>query len=257
MKHLKTLLLLSVVVTISFVIYSCTKHQSPVVLLQEKPNKEKIIDNFINSGTFARTKNILLKYGKLSKTDVTLDSVVVDNKNVFHFFTIAIKKDGILSATLDVIDLHETKNLPYGDTYALNLNDITELDTKSLSGTIRLFDLNYDNFQHSEFKLYRNKIKDRIYKRPSKKLIDKFVSIKLSSKFNYRASKNITYGVKAIPCDINGNGNLGFFECYGCFKSASEVEDTFGNWWCDVPVAGWASCFATISASCAILSSIY
>jgi hypothetical protein len=159
MKKNTILFLLILVSITSFVIYSCTKvNESSEVQTQ----KEKIITKFLNSSTFQRTKGVILNHGELSKQDVTFDSVVINNSQTFHFFTIVLKKNGILTGTLDVIDLHETKNLPYGDTYALNFNDMSELDINNFTGTIKLFDINYDNHQHTEIKLNANKIVNRV-----------------------------------------------------------------------------------------------
>jgi hypothetical protein len=86
----------------------------------------------------------------------------------------------------------------------------------------------------------------------------KFASIRLKPKSNTSLSENyITLGTKAVPCDYNHNGNLSFLECYSCLDSATDVQGTFGKWWCDVPVAGWASCWSSISAACVVLSSVY
>jgi hypothetical protein len=233
------------------------KHSFNPKTLNRTANSNEIVSKFITSSTYNRIANQINTYGDVSQSEVTADSIVIDGKGTFHYFTIVIRKNGNINATLDVVDLHDSKNLPYNDKYAMNLNDMSNFNTANLSGSIKLYDLNYDNFNHTEVKINSNKIEDIIYNRPSSEFLNKFSSLRLTKNNILENFSNVSYGARRLPCDSNGNGNLSFFECYGCFKSAAEVENTFGNWWCDVPVAGWASCWASISASCAILSGVY
>ena len=250
----KILLSLTALVTLTLIVFSCSRNNE---LISENPAKESTVNKFLNSESYKRVSRDINSYGTISAQDVTIDSIVVKDKGTFHYFTIAIKKNGVINATLDVVDLHDTEDLPYNDKYAMNLNDMSEFNTKTLSGKIKLYDLNYDKFNHTEINLLNNKIENVNYKRPSEKFLNKFASLRMKENNVQKNFAKVTYGAARVPCDKNGNGNLSFFECYGCFKSAIEIEDTFGNWWCDVPVAGWASCWASTSASCAILSSIY
>ncbi len=240
---------------ITGVIYSCKKEITSNSIASKQ---NEIISDFTNSESFKRVKDQIESYGNISTKDISLDSIIVKDEGTFHYFTVPIIKDGKINASLDVVDLNDTKNLPHNDKYAMNLNDITDLNIKNLTGKIRLFDLNYD-FKYSEVDLKNNKIENIEYIHPSEESLMRYRKIRLKSidvAYNY---SNITYGKakSTIPCDANGNKNLSFFECYGCFKTASEAKNTFGEWWCDVPVAGHASCWATMSTACVILSSIY
>lgn len=257
MTKIKSTLAIVSIFLASIFIYSCSKNNDIDLVSQNLEKTNPVLEKFLNSATYERAKKTISAYGEIDKKAITIDSTIIDNKIVFHYFTVIIKKNNKINATLDVVNLNDTKNLPYGDTYALNLNDMSDFDTETKSGKIKLFDLNYDNFLHSVFTINNNSIKERIYNRPSVEYLSKFKSIQIDKNKVAQQASRISNGARAIPCDSNGNGNLGFFECYSCFKSASEIPGTFGSWWCDVPVAGWASCWSSMSAACAILSSIY
>lgn len=251
----KFYLSLTVLLLLGITLFSCSKENELVI---ENSIQNKIVNEFINSNTFNRVKNKINSYGTISSQNVSIDSIIVKDKGTFHYFTIAIKQNNIIKATLYVAVLDNTSNLPYNDKYVMNLNDMTDFDINNLSGKVELYDLNYDNFNHTEVKINNNKIENITYHSPSVQFLNKFVSLKLKSNNILKNFSKSTFSkASKIPCDKNGNGNLGYFECYGCFKSAAEIEDSFGNWWCDVPVVGWGSCWASMSTSCAILASIY
>jgi len=55
------------------------------------------------------------------------------------------------------------------------------------------------------------------------------------------------------PFDKNKVSDLSFTECYNGFKEIVE-SDPNSTFICDKPVAVWATCLATITASCILLS---
>ncbi|MDZ4072111.1 MAG: hypothetical protein U1C70_09825 [Sediminibacterium sp.] len=243
-----------VIIIFSFIIYGCKKEDAIPASINPT------IENFLKSETFSRAKNDIEKYGEFDFKNVKVDSIKVRNE-WYHFFTVEIKKGDKITATLDVVDLHDTRYLPYNDKYAMNISDLSNFDFETKNGEIRSIDVNYDNFHHSTFNIKDNIIEKRTYKSLTYELSVKFHSIRMPGR-NTEQIKTIVASEnkisnKAVPCDSNHNGNLGFWECYGCFKEASEVKGTFGEWWCDAPVAGWVSCWTSISAACVILSSIY
>ena len=148
-------------------------------LVIENSIQNKIVNEFINSNTFNRVKNKINSYGTISSQNVSIDSIIVKDKGTFHYFTIAIKQNNIIKATLDVAVLDNTSNLPYNDKYVMNLNDMTDFDINNLSGKVELYDLNYDNFNHTEVKINNNKIENITYHSPSVQFLNKFVSLKL------------------------------------------------------------------------------
>lgn len=95
-----------------------------------------ILNKFLKSSTYARCMNEIASYGDIDKLAISVDSIIIDGNTTFNYFTVNIKKGEKLNATLDVVELKDTEDLPYGDTYALNLNDMSNFNVESKTGKI-------------------------------------------------------------------------------------------------------------------------
>lgn len=178
-----------------------------------------------------------------------------DNK-VFHVIYLSIKNGNTIEAGLQIVDLIDTKNLPNGDTYAINLVDLRDFDLVKLSGNVKMIDVNYDNFEHTNIVVNNNIIRSWHANSLPNVIAQKYESLKIKRDGDQKDVLSSKKVFRAIPCDANHDNNLGFFECYDCMDNAIDAN-AMSKFICDVPVAGWASCWASSSAACVVLSSMY
>jgi len=61
---------------------------------------------------------------------------------------------------------------------------------------------------------------------------------------------------KTHPCDLNGNGNVGFQECYRCMKTACSGS-AGSDFMCDLTNIAFGWCTASMTISCIYLSIKY
>jgi len=134
--------------------------------------------------------------------------------------------------------------------------DLNSFDLGTLSGSIRMLDLNYENFLHSNIVIMDNKIKSWAGEGLSQELRDKYNQ----PQFKQLATQTSAVAQREHPiyglCDTNHNHNVSFSECYKCVSDAIEA-DGFSSWVCDIPILGWLSCWGTTTATCVIIAGAY
>ncbi len=107
--------------------------------------------------------------------------------------------------------------IPNNDKYLMTLVKYNNYDFKVRTGSIMLYDLNYDNFNYASLLLENGNFKNkRIYTLP------KEISIKYK---NLKKKKDIVKNYSDAReeyqlCDQNEDNNVGYFECVGCFLSS-------------------------------------
>jgi len=232
-------------ITLFFIIalISCEKE-----VIENDNNLDPLTKEFINSSDYLINQSFIDMYGQVDLNKVSIKSINHNNR-IFHSFVFQIISKGRVTGQLEVVDLLDTKYLPANGRYAMNLIDLREYSFSSHSGLVSMIDLNYDKFKHTLINVAENKIKEVKSPEIPNELLAKYTNIRMKKNEYSRASE-------AESCDYNKDGNLGYFECYRCFKEAIAMDE-IADWMCDIPVAGWASCWSSISASCLILSAIY
>ncbi|MEC5395139.1 hypothetical protein [Bergeyella sp. RCAD1439] len=202
------------------------------------------VQKLVNSKTFAGHSDFIKNFGEIDATKIVTNKIKVENQE-FNVFLIPVTKNDKVVARIEVIDLKDTKFLPNNDKYAMNLADLSNFNEKTLTGSVKMYDLNYDNYLHTEINIEQNKIKDFNSRGISNQITEKYKSSR-----NPNKSRNLT---SRHLCDGNGNGDVSFGECYKCLKDAI-ADDGFSSWVCDIPAAGWLACWGTTTAACVIIS---
>lgn len=231
---------------LTIVVASCDDNQI-------KPTSTKVsnpvVSKFFHSPEFSVRKSFLEKLGKVDFDKTLVDYVTVENSN-YTTLLIPITSRGKVVAQLQVVDLVATAWLPNGETYAMNLINLVDYNTSTGTGRVKMIDLNYDNHEHSVIDFANNKVRMWTYNQLPEKLNLKYASLRKS-----RTSLANAKG-GGVSCDPNKDGNIGFFECTACIKDAIAQNPT-SDFICDVPVAGWVGCFASVTAACVVISAIY
>lgn len=250
-----------------------------------KDNHEDLIDTkiteFINSKDF---QNLNLSKGL--SINIEMSKVTFDQKNVNRpVIHLVLNKGEKIIAILDVIKNTNKKIiLPNNEKFFMLYRDVSAFDFKSLSGQIKLIDINYD--QHiintleyigsenvkSDFKSLDIKIMQKY-----SKVIEsnyQYINTKgLSSKNdieNVQSSKKIALtggteknSLKKVLCDGNHNGDLSFSECYACMNgSCASNSDCYTLCYGLGDVVMWVAsgvpyCQTSIGISCIYLSIEY
>jgi len=146
-------------------------------------------------------------------------------------------KNGVQVAIIEAVDLETLGYLPQGDTYALNLIDCVDFDFNSKTGNVRMIDLNYNYFLHSNITIKND-------------VILEWEAIALAYDDNEKLkSPNGVYSL----CDSNGNNNISFSECYKCGVDAISA-DGFSLLVCAIASP---HCLGSLAAACVYISIKY
>ena len=205
--------------------------------------EEKIVTDFINSKDFK--ENGLIKNLNLSEIKKKVSYVNKDNSK--PTITIGIFNKGILTGSIEAFKKQSEYLLPNGNAYFMIYREFSDVDLKSKSGKIILYDLNYNNHKFLEL-YYTNEqnTKYRYIDKP-KEIFDEYQDI-------------IEYNSRRHPADLNNNGDISFSECYrymnvacqtdsGCYTACYGWGDVVGWVW-----YGFPFCQGAIGAACVFIS---
>jgi hypothetical protein len=235
----------ALIIMISAVFFACSKNSSELDEIQDP-----VVLKFLSSETFARFKNTIESKGKISYKEIKSGILKYGNEEI-SVLGIPLFSKGKKVGIIEVIDLKSSEYLPNGDSYALNLVDMTNFNLQTSTGRISMYDLNYDCFLHSKFEVKNNLIKSFTSNDLPIPLLNKY---KRGSRLKGAPSPDKDKHLP--PFDDNGNGDISFTECYKGINEAID-RDGFSSFVCDVPIAGWASCWASVSAACVYISAKY
>lgn len=223
---------------------------SPVTTFSLHQFRGNNLEKFLSSETFIRHADFISDRGEMDLNTVQYQTVSIDG-NSYDFYIVSILKNNSLAGKLEILDLKDTEFLPNGDKYALNYADLSDYNMEDLTGSIELYDLNYDNFLHTNMKTQKGCYTEVEGNGLSQELKNKYSYLANPNKINNLASRHL--------CDSNGNGNISFGECYGCITRAIKANST-STAICDVYGAmgmpWWGSCGASTAVACAVISSI-
>ena len=202
------------------------------------------INAFISSDTYLRHKNFIEANGQMDLDNMQYKKINVNEQN-YDLFIIPITNENQIIAKLEVLDLKGTNYLPNNDKFALNYADLSNYDLNTDNGTIKLYDLNFDNFLHSQISVSNGIFTSYNSTGLSQDLKDKYSSV---------ANKNPPQNVS---CDGNGNGDVSFSECYKCISVAIQMNSLSISI-CEIfHVSGlpwWGSCEMSTAAACVVIS---
>lgn len=215
------------------------------------PSESSVIDHFFSSETFRRIRPFIMKYGEVNVSQAKQD-VFEYSQRRYSIFRIPLQKNGQTVGVITAVDLVEKGFLPYDDIFAVNLEVYSNLNRATLTGTIEMFDLNYDNFLHSRIDVVDNRITKWEGDGLSQEMKFKYSYLrKHSENGDISLSRTETY-----TCDRNKNGDISFSECYSCVKQSIEMDGTT-SFFCDIPISGWLGCWSVSTTFCVVLSTVY
>ncbi len=213
-------------------------------------SKDPAFTDFLDSKTYEHHKDYINSLGDMDLNTILYKKFEIDGEN-YDFFVVTFLKDGKLQGKLEILNLKGTSFLPNNDTYALNYADLSSYDMDQKTGTIKLYDLNYENFMHTKMDIdkgyYINVEGDGL----SDQLREKYAYLANPAKSANLTSRHL--------CDSNGNGNISFGECYSCIVRAIKQNSTSTAICHSYEAMGlpwWGSCGASVVVSCTIISSI-
>lgn len=251
MKYLKLSIISTFLLTIIF--FGCAKNDSE----SSKTEIPQQVITLKNSSAILRNNDFISSFGKINYSNSVIEELNLGGSNSTSFIVIPILKNGMVVATIEAVKISKGK-LPYGDGYALNLVDYSSCNIETKTGKILMYDMNYDNYQHSTIKVQDNKILFWSAASLSLTLKEKFNNPEFkqfSGLNNTQIQTQAENGVYKL-CDSNGDHNISFSECYKCATDAI-AADGFSTFVCEIPVAGWIGCWGGKTATCVAVSSMY
>ena len=215
--------------------------------------KEEVVAQFKASPEFERVQQQFKELGEADFGEATVNFVEANGRHPYG--NLYFRRDGQITAVLEFVHLPEKagKLLPNNDRFAMQLVDYRNFESENLTGTIRAYDLNYDNHQAALLEVQKGMVTGlKTFSIPDE-LIKKYAGLDPAEQ------TGDTYERKAHFCDGNGNGNISYSECYRCMVKACK-----GNPECDLlcnlinQASGYTpipkQCNLSFVASCIIIS---
>jgi hypothetical protein len=192
-------------------VFSCEKKTDPADL------QNQLVRSFMDSNEFCKNELLFNSYGSFGEGKI---EIINDGSDVIQYIMIPIIEADRITAYIQAVDL-KREWLPNKERWAMNLIDLRAFDNTTLTGNVRMYDLNYDVFMHSEMTVGDNKI----------------LSWKCAD----------LPEITALKYDVVSKGKFAqFFACYRETRAWYDSND-YLNFICD-----WAnvSCAASASAYC-------
>jgi hypothetical protein len=192
-------------------VFSCEKKTDPGDL------QNHLVRSFMDSREFCKNELLFNSYGSIGEGKI---ETLNDGTDMVQYLMIPIMEAGKITAYIQAVDL-QRECLPNKERWAMNLVDLRNFDNTSLTGNVRMYDLNYDAFMHSEMTVSDNKI------------------------LSWSCSD--LPQITALKYDVASKGKFAqFFACYRETRAWYDSND-YVNFICD-----WAnvSCAASASAYC-------
>ena len=228
-------------------------------------NKEDyLIHEFLKSNDFQRNQLMSYKLIDFERSSVYYLNDEKDKPIINIIFTDAAKIIGSVEA---IKNESEKILLPNNGKYFMVYRDYTTFDFNDMSGSIKLFDLNYDNHFFGYGELNSGLLNASFFNPMPSNILNKYEKVLAINRTNLNTPNKKTLSGKSesILCDGNGNGNVSFSECYKCFNNACGSSETCivmcyligdGAGWSISPVKiPW--CQTSIAAACIYISMAY
>jgi hypothetical protein len=218
---------------------------------------DSLIQEFLNSQDF---------YDYVHLTQLQLAGTInyekcsvsfIENDTSMASITIVYFNNGELSYT---IEAHRKLNgnilLPRGAKYFMLLRDFHNYNASTGNGSITLYDLNYEEHPYLQANLENGSITETTFTPLPESILSHYESIS-SWNLDYIQSLSEEERVAKRVCDLNGNGNITFSECYTCFNRACAADPNcnthcylFGDVVGWVTIPGYPMCQTSIALSC-------
>ncbi len=242
-----TIALTAIVLTMS-VFFACQKKSASTD--SNELDLNPILKEFVNSSEFQRSMNSFQDLGDID-TENSKSEKVSENGVKFDLIKVYFKKNNELTGFIEAIKMDSrAKNIiPNDDKYLMTLVKYENYDFQSKTGNIKLFDLNYDNFNYSNLSLKNGTFTSKVVSKLPSDIANKYTNLKKKKDLN----NNSAAFQSRHYCDENGNGNVGYFECVGCFINACGTSHVCtGMCFLTAPYCG-----GSIAAACIYIAAAY
>jgi hypothetical protein len=200
-----------------------------------KKNEESLIpkevQEFLDSKEFEKNKTFLVSYGEIYPENIRVINLLEGEQVIGYYLMVSITQNQDTVAYIQVLPSEKINILPNGDMYAMNLMVLSDWDKKTLTGSVMMYDLNFDQFWHVTADIINNQVARVIFNPIPQQTEQKYQEF-LSEK-------------KGEVCGASG----GFFSCYKCVK-AQIASDEMMDFVCDIPGIS-AYCWAGGAIFCA------
>lgn len=208
-------------------------------------NEDALLADFVNSADFEWVKKYS-GFGGNWKTDPSLSFVAYEEYAGIKVpvLTIALVSQekgsvGKYNGQVQAIRVKDSyKQLPHEAGYLMLYRDLSAFDTEKRSGTIRIYDLNYDGYQILEAKIEAGNVKW---------METHDMPLETIAKYDYGDFGKT--GADIHFCDKNHNGDVSWGECFICLVGACQR-----NWTCQIMCnilnLNNGSCLVSIGLAC-------
>jgi len=187
-------------------------------------DEDFLIKEFLESDEFRDNdflSNSIVDFEK-SKVQYVND---VKGRPVINIF---FSNNGQIIGSVEAIkNISDRIKLPNEAKYFMFYHDYKQFDFSTLTGSISLFDLNYDNHFFAYGEIITGKLDVSFYNPIPSDIIKKYEDVISFNKESFKKLESIkNQKVQVNPCDGNSDGNVSYSECYKCFNNACSTDET-------------------------------
>jgi hypothetical protein len=222
---MKKFIVILIVSFLAFFLPNCEKNEKDLI--------PKEVQEFLDSKEFEKNKNFLISYGEILPENIRVINLLEGEQVIGYYLLVSITQNQVTVAYIQVLPSEKVGALPNGDRYAMNLMSLScDWDKNTLTGSVMMYDLNFDQFWHATADIINNQVMRVIFNplpQQTEQKYQEFLSQKKSGG----------------GCGSSG----GFFQCYRCAKEQIANDNMF-QFVCDMPgISNY--CWAGASIFCA------
>lgn len=187
-------------------------------------NEDFLIKEFLESEDFKNNCFLSNYIVDLEKSTIQYVNDVKKRPVISIFFS----NNGQIIGSVEAIkNISDKIKLPNENKYFMFYHDYKQFDFNTLTGSISLYDLNYDNHFFAYGEIRAGELDVSFYNPIPSEIIQKYDDVISFNRASFKSIKSIkNENVQVNPCDGNSDGNVSYSECYKCFNNACATDET-------------------------------
>lgn len=237
-----------------------------IIFSQGNEMDDLLISQFVNSSEYNRVIN--LYNGTLGQRDVEKSNVTyIDDNLAKPVINIVLSSNNTVKGVLKAIPVPERFDnvLPGNERYVMTLIDYRSYNAENLTGNIQVVDANYDNHVPLDILVESSIITSVSVNDLPEGILQKYSGLLKKRDLGNPIYDNPENQIEGRHhCDLNGNGNVTWSECFTCMVRACSsnqqcavlcgITNVVGSY---VGSGGAGACTVSMAASCVYLSIVY
>jgi hypothetical protein len=190
---------------------------------QPSDSPNRLLTQFLGSPEYARIRgDHNTGYGEV---DMVKSNIIYADDNVSKpVINVVFTSDRVVKGIIRAVPLlsHQDNVLPQNERYVMSLLDYRKYDLATKTGVIKVIDLNYDNHIPLDLSVGNSIVTNMVVTDLPESIITKYRYLLKKKDLGNPIYKNSQGRSDGRYCDLNGNGNVTWTECYTCLARSCQ-----------------------------------